>query len=171
VDAHGRFIDTRDYFMSNGKLSIDPQREAEYTRKTAEIIVREYHRINRVFASHLVAFTAFQIWRKRYSKLDLYDFLRIPEEEMYIEYAVFREAFSKVRKAVFDLKKGGKLNIAHHLKGDVDKVIKLGVDNVGMYHSKRPLIFNKQGDIITQDLTTLYYYHNRMDGYGLEEQL
>ena len=170
IDAQGRFIDTRDYFMSNGELTVDQQREAEYTRQLAEIIVKEYHRINRVFASHLVAFTAFQIWRRRYNKLDLYDFLRIPDEELFIEYEEFKEKFKHIRDVVFRLKKEGILNIAHHLKGDADAVIRLGVENVGMYHANRPLIFNKQGDLITQDLTTLYYYHNRMDGYDLEQE-
>ena len=170
IDAQGRFIDTRDYFMSNGNMTVDQQREAEYTRQLAEVIVKEYHRINRVFASHLVAFTAFQIWRRRYSKLDLYDFLRIPDDELFIEYKEFRERFEHIRKVVLKLRKDGMLNIAQHLKGDVDEVIRLGVNNVGMYHANRPLIFNKQGDLITQDLTTLYYYHNRMDGYGLEQE-
>ncbi len=171
IDRQGRFIDTRDYFMSDGKLTVNRQREAEYTRQLAEVIVKEYHRINRVFASHLVAFTAFVIWRKRYNKLDLYDFLRIPEEELFITYQEFRDEFQHLRNEVFKLKKEGKLNIAPHLRGDIDKVIRFGIDNVGMYHAKRPLIFNKQGDIITMDLTTLYYYHNRMDGYDLESKV
>ncbi len=171
IDGQGRFIDTRDYFMSDGKLTVNRQREAEYTRQLAEVIVKEYHRINRVFASHLVAFTAFVIWRKRYNKLDLYDFLRIPEEELFITYQEFRDEFQHLRNEVFKLKKEGKLNIAPHLRGDIDKVIRFGIDNVGMYHAKRPLIFNKQGDIITMDLTTLYYYHNRMDGYDLESKV
>ena len=169
IDTHGRFIDTRDYFISNGELHIDTQREAEYTRQLADKIVSEYHRINRVFASHLVAFVAFQMWQRMYKKLDLYDFLRIPEEELIIHYDDFRTEFSRVLKAVFKLKKKGTLNIADHLKGDLDKVIEHGLESVGMYHASRPLIKNKHGDIITQDLTTLYYYHNRMEGYDLEE--
>ena len=170
IDAQGRIIDTRDYFLSNGILNVDRQREAEYTRQLADVIVREFHQINRVFASHLVAFTAFQFWRKKYNKLDLYDFLRIPEEELFISYDQFRGEFERMRNEVFRLKKAGRLNVAPHLKGDIDKVIRFGVENVGMYHANRPLIFNKQGDIITKDLTTLYYYNNRMDGYGLESR-
>ncbi|MCA6073825.1 1-acyl-sn-glycerol-3-phosphate acyltransferase [Fulvivirga sedimenti] len=171
IDRQGRFIDTRDYFLTDGKITANQQREAEYTRQLAEVIVKEYHRINRVFASHLVAFTAFTIWRKRYNKLDLYDFLRIPEEELFITYKEFRDEFDHMRKEVLKLKKQGKLNIAPHMRGDLDEVIKFGIENVGMYHAKRPLIFNKQGDIITSDLTTLYYYHNRMDGYDLESKV
>lgn len=169
IDKHGRFIDTRDYFISNGKITIDKQREEEYTRRLSTIIVKEYHRINRVFASHLVAFTAFLLWRKQYNTLDLYDFLRLPEEDLFIDYEIFKEAFQKLRKEIYNLKKRNKINIAAHLKGPLDDVIKIGIDNVGMYHSKRPLLFNKTGAIITGDLNTLYYYHNRLIGYDLEK--
>ncbi|MEQ9169276.1 MAG: 1-acyl-sn-glycerol-3-phosphate acyltransferase [Fulvivirga sp.] len=171
IDKHGRFIDTRDYFMSNGQLTADLQREGEYTVRLSKTIVKEYHRINRVFASHLVAFVAFQIWRKRFEKLDLYDFLRLPEEDLYISYDEFYKSFSKIRQEVFKLKKKKKVNIAAHLKNPIDEAIKFGIDNVGMYHSRRPLLLNKNKQIITKDLSTLYYYHNRMDGYDLEKYI
>ncbi|UII32504.1 1-acyl-sn-glycerol-3-phosphate acyltransferase [Fulvivirga ulvae] len=171
IDKHGRFINTRDYFTSNGEINADKQREEEYTRRLSQIIVKEYHKINRVFASHLVAFTAFRLWRKQHYKLDLYDFLRLPEEEMVINYDEFKTQFKKARKHVFKLKKQNKVNVAAHLKGNIDDVIKMGIDNVGMYHSKRPLLTDKAGNIITKDLNTLYYYHNRMNGYDLEKYI
>lgn len=171
IDKQGRIINTRDYFISNGEVTMDRQREEEYTRRLSKIIVKEYHRINRVFASHLVAFTAFRIWRRKYDKLDLYDFLRLPEEELSIPYEEFKENFARAREMVFQLKKKNCVNVAAHLKGQIDEVIRLGLDNVGMYHSKRPLIRSKSGDIITRDLNTLYYYHNRMDGYDLEKYI
>jgi len=169
IDKQGRFINMRDYFTSNGEITVDDQREQEYTRKLSHVIVKEFHRINRVFASHLVAYTAFRIWRKRYPKLDLYEFLRLPEDDLFIEYEEFRTVFKKCRKRIFKLKKKKKVNVAAHLKDKLDEVIKLGVENVGMYHARRPLVIDKQGRIITQDLNTLYYYRNRMDGYDLEK--
>lgn len=169
IDNKGRIINTRHYFTTNGNITIDQQRDQEYTRRLSEIIVKEFHRINRVFASHLVAFVAFNMWRKQYRKLDLYDFLRLPEEDLVIDYESFKSEFDKVRNYIFYLKKNKKVDIADHLKGDVGEVIETGITNVGMYHSKRPLI-SKNGEITTQDLNTLYYYHNRMDGYDLDKK-
>lgn len=169
IDKQGRFIDLRDYFVSDGKINVDKQREAEYTRQLSKVIVKEFHRINRVFASHLVAFVAFRMWRKKYQKLDLYEFLRLPEEDLQINYEEFKEAFTMCRTRVLKLKKKKKVNVAAHLKGDIDEVIKIGIENVGMYHVKRPLMMDKSNNILTKDLNTLYYYHNRMDGYDLEK--
>lgn len=169
LDAQGRVIDTRDYFLSNGKVCVDLQREDEYTRMLGNKIVKEYHRINRAFASHLVAFVAFEMWQKKYSKLDLFGFLRLPEEDLELEYSEFRQTFKRVRKAIYQLKDENKINFATHFKGKADEVIDNGLKNVGTFHLNRPLLKNKRGNIITHDLTLLYYYHNRMTGYDLEK--
>ena len=72
------------------------------------------------------------------------------------------------RSEIFRLKESGKINIASHLKGNADEVIRRGIENVGIFHLKRPVRLNKAGNIITQDLNLLYYYHNRLAGYDLE---
>ncbi|MFN3839619.1 MAG: 1-acyl-sn-glycerol-3-phosphate acyltransferase [Cyclobacteriaceae bacterium] len=169
LDSQGRVIHTRDYFLSNGHITIDKQREDEYTRMLSQRIVTEYHRINRVFASHLVAFVAFEMWQKKHPLLDLFGLLRLPEEDQVIEYAEFRKTCKRVRKQIYRLKEQGRVNHATHLKGKIDLVIRHGMENVGIFHLNRPLLFNKQGNIITQDLSLLYYYHNRLTGYDLEK--
>jgi len=169
LDVHGRVINTEDYFISNGQLTVDAQRENEYTRMLSQRIVTEYHRINRIFASHLVAFVAFEMWQKKHPKLDLFGLLRLPEEELALDYAEFRKTCKRIRKKIYQLKKEDKANHATHLKGKIDLVIKHGLENVGIFHLKRPLLYNKEGNIITQDLNLLYYYHNRMVGYDLEK--
>jgi glycerol-3-phosphate O-acyltransferase len=169
LDATGRIIDTKDYFISNGDINIDRQREDEYTRMLSQRIVSEYHKINRVFSSHLVAFIAFQMWQKKFEKLDLFSLLRLPEEDLEIDYEEFKTVFKRVRKQIYQMKEEGKVNYATHLKGKSDIVINRGLDNVGVFHLNRPLLKNKKGNIITKDLSLLYYYHNRLVGYDLEQ--
>ena len=169
LDAHGRIIDTKDYFISSGQLTVDRQREDEYTRMLSQRIVTEYHKINRVFSSHLVSFIAFEMWQKKFHQLDLFNLLRLPEEDLEIPYEEFKSTFKRVRKKIYLLKEQDKINIASHLKGQSDIVINRGVDNVGVFHLNRPLLKNKEGNIITKDLSLLYYYHNRLVGYDLEQ--
>jgi glycerol-3-phosphate O-acyltransferase len=169
LDANGRVIDPRDYFLTNGAITIDKQREDEYTRVLSQKIVSEYHRINRAFASHLVAFVAFEMWQKKHPKLDLFGLLRLPEEDQVLPYEEFREVCKRVRREIYKLKAEGKVNHATHLKGKIDLVIRHGLENVGIFHLKRPLLLNKEGNVITKDFNTLYYYHNRLAGYDLEK--
>jgi glycerol-3-phosphate O-acyltransferase len=169
LDRNGRNIHTKDYFLYNGKVTVDAQREEEYTYHLGKRIVEEFHKINRVFSSHLVAFTAFQMIKRENKKMDLYNLLRLPEEDVIIMYDEFREACQNVLTKILELEEESKVQVAPHMKNDIDTIIDHGLANVGMYHAKRPLVKNSSGNIETQDLSLLYYYHNRLHGYGLEK--
>jgi glycerol-3-phosphate O-acyltransferase len=169
IDKNGRKIDTKDYFLYNGKVTVDAQREEEYTYHLGKRIVEEFHKINRVFSSHLVAFTAFQMIKRENKKMDLYNLLRLPEEDVVIIYNEFKEECQKVLNKIKELEAESKVQIAPHMKMDIDSIIDHGLANVGMYHAKRPLVKNSMGNIETQDLNLLYYYHNRLHGYDLEK--
>jgi len=169
IDRNGRKIDTKDYFLYNGKVTVDAQREEEYTYHLGKRIVEEFHKINRVFSSHLVAFTAFQMIKRENKKMDLYNLLRLPEEDVVLIYNEFKEECLKVLGKIKELEAESKVQIAPHMKMDIDSIIDHGLANVGMYHAKRPLVKNSMGNIETQDLNLLYYYHNRLHGYDLEK--
>jgi glycerol-3-phosphate O-acyltransferase len=169
LDKNGRVIDTRDYFVSGGEVTIDNQREEEYTNMLGKRIVEEFHKINRVFNSHLVAFVAFEMIKKQYRKLDLFDLLRIPPEDITIPYEDYKASCQLVLDKINELKSQGLINTAPHLSQTMDEIIHRGIDNVGMYHAKRPIIMDKNSDIGTNDMSLLYFYHNRLTGYGLEK--
>ena len=167
LDRQGNVISMREYFCTEGRIRSDEQRESEYTRMLGQAVLRAYYRINRVFSSHLVAFAAFEIIRQQHRALDLYNLLRLPEEDLVIPYPQFREVCHRLREAVFQLREKDKVAVAPHLEGDLDEVIKHGLNNVGLYHAQRPLLRDKAGNITTANLNTLYYYRNRLEGYEL----
>lgn len=169
IDKHGRKINTSDYFKADGKVNVDVQREEEYTHHLGKRIVEEFHKINRIFSSHLVAFAAFQTIKRENKKMDLYNLLRLPEEDIEIPYESFKTTCEKLLEEIKDLAAEGKVQIAPHMKVGIDEIIDHGLANVGMYHAKRPLLKNQDGNIVTQDLSLLYFYHNRLVGYELEK--
>ena len=97
----------------------------------------------------------------------MFGFLRLPEEDLEIDYNELKETLKRLRKEIYKLGEEGIVYHATHLKGDADLVINRGIDNVGIFHLKRPLLKNKKGNIITQELNVLYYYHNLLAGYDL----
>ena len=169
LDKWGRVVDTQEYFMSNGKVTVDAQREEEYTQMLGKRIVEEFHKINRVFSSHLVAFVAFELIQTKNAKLDLFDLIRLPQEDLVLNYEEFKAACQRTLDQIFELKAQGKIDAAPHLNRSMDEIITHGLDNVGMYHAKRPLIKDKSGNLTTEDMSLLYFYHNRLHGYGLEK--
>jgi len=170
IDHKGNLIETRDYFQTAGEITVDEQREHEYVRILSKRIVEEYHKYNRVFASHLVAFTAFKMLERKNKHLDLYSILRLSEEDLELDYEEFKEAYKKLRDRIIKLHRKGKVDVANHMKERATISIRHGLKNVGLYHARRPLV-HKKDKIVIQDTNTLFYYHNRMNGYGLEKYI
>jgi glycerol-3-phosphate O-acyltransferase len=171
-DANGRQIEPKEYFVSGNSVRYDRQRNEEYTKRLAEKIVERYHVENIVLSSHLVAFTAFNIIRKKYPKLDLYGTLRLPREDKIISKELLYSNIELLRTELQKLTEEGKLQLSDTVKNStVEELVKHGIENVGAFHVKKPLMLNKKGHFESQDLNLLYYYHNRMDAYGLEKYI
>lgn len=168
IDKHGRSIDLKQYFMSNGVLSHDVQRDAEYTRMLGEFVTERYLIENVILSSYIVSFVSFQMLKARYPHLDLYGLLRLPEEDRVLNYDKFAVKCTELRDEVLCMVEEGKAKAASHLYGDIHRLIKHGLSNIGIYHTQKAVAQNKDGDITSQDMNLLYYYQNRLVGYGLE---
>ncbi len=172
LDAKGNIIDIEGYFMDKaGKLSRNRQREAQYTSFLADKIVKRFHSENIVLSSHFVAYVAFEILRKQNSRLDLYGILRLPTDEFSISPALFNEVGNTVRERLIELEKQDKVKLCGKFHEGIEALIKDGIKNSGMYHSKKPLKYNKDGNVISQDFKLLYFYHNRLENYGLDAHI
>lgn len=167
-DSHGREIDIKSYFKSGGKITKDRQRDNEYTRMLGEKIVERYHAENYVFSSHVIAFVAFEMLKKKFPHLDLYGLLRLTEEDRKIDRSEFSEVCDRVIERLRNMAKKGKVNLAKHLVNDTSTIIKHGIKNLGIYHANRTLTFVDEQTISTENMNLLYYYHNRLEGYGLK---
>ena len=169
VGRTGAQIHTKEYFQQGGVITTDKQRDQQYARLLSQRIVEEFHKFNEVLPSHIVAFVAYLKLRQQFKELDLYNFIRLPEDEMLVDFDQFKSGVESVKKAILDLEAEGKILTGPDFEKSTEDMMQIGLSNVGMYHAKRPLLQNEQGDIITQDLRLLYYYHNRLDGFNLEE--
>ncbi len=168
----GKPIDMKGYFVSDGVVKKDPQRNAQYTKMLAKQIVKRYHEETVVLSSHLVAFTAFNIFIKRYPSLDLYGILRLPKEDRIIVKQLFLEKIEIIISRLKQLHKAGKIRLSNIIKnGTIEEILKHGVENIGIFHVQKALFVNKEGDIGSENLNLLFYYHNRLEGYNLAKYL
>lgn len=169
-DEQGASINTYSYFCNNGDNIPASQGFKEVTRKLCQATVQSFYKYNCVLSSHLVAFIAFALMRQEHANLDLRLFFELPTYEFLIPYGILERTFIQVRKVLLKLYTSERIKIAEHLqRGSIAEMIIHGIANLGVYHVRKPLLRNKAGDIITQDLHTLFYYHNRLVGYGFEK--
>ncbi len=165
----GQNVDIKDYFTLEGKMREDKQRDNVYTSMLGEKIVEKFLTANTVLSSHLVSFVAFELIQIEFKNLDIYQLLRVPVDEIEINIEDFRVKLNTIKEKIIDLYAEGKLRVHDRIKGDNDEIIKHGLKNLGVYHPSLPLLKNANGNIITQDLKVLYFYRNRLMGYGLEQ--
>ncbi len=170
-DKYGNEIHLRDYFISNGTVSTDLQRESEYTKQLGERIVERYFKDNIVLTSHLVAFAAFEVLKNKNSRLDLYGILRLPADDYVFPRPTIRAVVTQLRDRLVRMADAGDVKLSEQLMWDVDRLIEDGVHRLGTYHLAKPLRFTKQGQIVSESFKVLYFYHNRLEGYGLAENI
>lgn len=161
-------VNIKDYFTVNGLMTEDKQRDNVYTAMLGERIVEKFLTANTVLSSHLVSFVAFELIQKEFKNLDIYQLLRIPVDEIEIDSEIFKVEVNNIKEKIIDLFAEGKLRIHDRLKRENEDIIKHGLKNLGVYHPVLPLLEKSNGNLITQDLKVLYFYHNRLLGYGLE---
>lgn len=169
-DKQGRYIDSYREFCDKNTDSPPGRYPHEYpTKLLASAILRAYYYNNCVLTSHLVAFTSFALIKQRHTGLSLGDLLRLPLDKLIIPYVTLKRTFARLKDVILGLCKAGKIRVEPILKTeDLEVMILRGVHNLGLYHSRKPLLQNKTGDIVTQDLRVLWYYYNRLQGYALE---
>lgn len=166
-DARNRPLDILDYFKAGGELTTDEQREMRYTNNLGKRILASFSKENIVLESHLLAFVAYQYFKRQYPKLDLYSFLRIPTEELQIEEIEFTSLLVRSIDYVKQKEKNGQLICSDSFSLEIDEFISRGLAFLGSYHKLRPLKRNKSV-YQTEDLKLLYYYHNHLKGYQIE---
>ncbi len=171
LDKDGRHIDVRDYFMVNGSINKDTQREAVYTNILAEKIVEAYHRDNTVLSSHLIAFAAFEIFKKQNRNIDLYSLLRLPKEDAVINFEIFKSRVDILRNHLIIMASKGKLKLSKQVELSTEETIQHGLRRLGVFHADKILALNKQGNLFTENMKVLYFYHNRLEGYELSQIL
>lgn len=171
LDKFGKEINVRDYFVFQGEVREDLQRESEYTKILGEKIVERYFKDNIVLSSHLVAFAAFEMLKNENTNLDLFGLLRLPVDDFFIPMESLKDVVGRLQEVLIEMCEAGDIKLSEQIYWDVERLIHDGLTHLGTYHVAKPLKFNKRGEIISENFNLLYYYRNRLDNYGLEKKV
>ncbi len=178
VDAAGNSFNTigqqvvlEDFFTTAGTLSSNKQRNRIYTARLAKKITKAFKENNIVFTSHVVAFVAFELIKKRHRQLNLYEILRLPKEELEINYTHFEKGVEKIKQWLLELKNKKAVKLSDEIYKDTRFIINNGIKFLGTYHPVPVLKKTKNNTILIGDMKLLYFYHNRTLGYDLENTL
>lgn len=171
-DAQGAYVDTYQQVLALAPPRAIERQYESCTRALGETITRAYYKDNCVLTSHLVAFSAFSVIEKQHTGLTLQALLQLSPKQLVIAYVALEHAFVQLREAILKLHQLDKIQMEPALQtGGITTMIQQGLRNLGLYHNRKPLSQNRAGGIVIQDMSTLLYYRNKLQGYDLEKHL
>lgn len=170
LDGRGRPIATDRYLRDvAGEIVRDAPRDHEYTRELAQRLTDAFHRGNTVMPTHAVSFAVFEALRRRNPGVDLYRLLRTGGEVDTLDFAEAAQAVDALVVRLRALAAAGRLRLDPRVAHErADDLLLAALRALGTYHTRPAL--ERVGDRLgSRDRNLLYYYRNRLLGYGLED--
>ena len=170
LDVFGNRVNKKGDKIEDNNLSFSQNNKSEILNKLSDKIVEELMRGTVVFPSLLMAFVSFEIIQKRFIKMDINSLLYLPEDELCIEINYFKKYYKKANDYIREISKKKKVKRSSDLALPIEKQIKIGCKNLGLYHAVKPLQLN-QNQLMIKNFKMLYYYRNRLEGYGIKKKI
>ena len=163
----GREVEARRYLLSGGGVRPDPARDAEYTRHLANRIVDAFHDESVALSTNVLAFALFERLRRDSREPDLYRFLRDLDSERSLPIAEAEAEVGRVLEAIRPLAAAGRIRLGEDVASwDPVAVTRSALRTFGTYHAT-PVVCRRGVRLHVGDGNLLYYYRNRLEGYGL----
>ncbi len=166
-DPRGRPIDPRGYLLRAGRLVEDPARDAEYTRLLGERIVASYRRDTVALSTNVLAFALLELLRRDLAQPDLFRMLRTIGPDTPVDSSRLDAEIEALVGELLALEDDGKIRLSEELRtltaGDVAA---RGLRRLATYHTT-PVAVRRGAQVVVLDADLLFYYRNRLEGYGL----
>ena len=170
MDIYGNSVNKKGSINKINKviLNNDYSKKSEILNTLSKKIVQEHKSGTQVFSSMLIAFLSFEIINNKYKRLELYNIFKLPNNDLEIEVIYFTKFYNKAIKVIQELASNNKIKLSDEINYPIDKQIKIGCENLGLYHPIRPVQL-KNNIIKIKNIKMLYYYHNRLVGFNIEK--
>jgi glycerol-3-phosphate O-acyltransferase len=169
VDSEGKVIEICDYFKLEGEYRPDYQRESIYAKRLGEAVADSYQKHCVVLSSHLIAYLAYQMFKKKYSSDSIFSLISTGLSEFELDLHEILPAVEKMLKHLEDMASKQMIWLDDDLKLSPELLIQTGVKKLGVFHLRKPLKWTKHKTLHCKDVKLLYYYANRLNGFGFEE--
>jgi glycerol-3-phosphate O-acyltransferase len=168
VDERGNAVDIAAKVLVGGRPDHDAKRDEETTRQLGQAVIRTLRRDATFLSTQLLAFAVFGLLRARALDRDLFRFLRTAQELGGIPLDEVYPALERLKIGLAERMAQGALGAdATPLGFDPETTVPDGLRYFGTYHAE-PVLARRGDRLFPGELPLLYYYRNRLDGFGLE---
>jgi len=168
IDLEGNTLEICDYFILEGEFKPDYQRESIYAKRLGEAVAASYKKHSVVLSSHFVAFLTYQLLKKKHGSDSIFSLISTGLTEFELTMDEILPAAQKLQNHLKDLESKQMIWLDDDLRLSLESLIHAGVKKLGVIHLKKPLKWSKNHVLLCRDIKLLYYYANRLRGFGFE---
>ncbi len=157
----GRIIDPVRYVSRRGKPTLDPARDAAYTRELGKTLVERFRRETVVMTTQLVAHVLFRRLVQETPGVDLFGLVRMRNEVSWA-FADYVRVYSETRDRLVAMAEAGEFHVHTHILTDsAERALERARDAWDGYH-ERTVARVDEGSVVLADPSLLLYYQNRL---------
>lgn len=168
LDANGNVIDLAHYFEGLDGTETKVQREYIYTKKLAKTLVHSFKSGKIVLPSNMVAFAALRLIMKQNEETDIFSLLRYPTAQIKLDVQTLQSGVALLFDKLKSMHEQKELVLFEEMPDTIAEIVKEGIKHLGVYHIQSALKEISSSLLGTESLDLLYFYHNQINGYGLE---
>ncbi len=169
ITNNGKSVDLKEYFRKGDEVNKDNQREKVYTQVLANRIINTYREENVILSSHLLAFVAFKLAERKFNGLNVFEMVNRLNKSFGIEIEELHHELSTVIAQLILKEESGEFTLSETVRNGATECMASGLKKLGLFHKQRPL-FRKNSKLLgSESLKLLYFYHNRLVGFGIED--
>ncbi|MBI4822230.1 MAG: 1-acyl-sn-glycerol-3-phosphate acyltransferase [Deltaproteobacteria bacterium] len=167
LDPMGRKIDTARYVLVDGVPESRADRDAEYTRELGERIADAFFAENVLMSTHILARAVFGLLRKSSPTKDVLRTIRTGSPHEELDLAAVHTTVEQLLGQLRRLEAERKVRLDPTVKtARADDVVADGLRHFAIYHAT-PAATRKGDRVMPTDRALLFYYQNRVEGYGV----
>ena len=167
-DRRGRIIDRKRYVFKDGEPSFDRQRDEEYTRELARSIVGVFHRDTVIKSTNILSHAVFEWLRERNPEMDLYRLLRTGGSDDSVPLPDVYRRIDRAMKALRLLEREDRILLDETVRSkDTTYMAGEALAHLKAFH-RHPALVRRGDRLFHEDRNLLYFYQNRLAGFGLE---
>jgi glycerol-3-phosphate O-acyltransferase len=169
IDSHSRPIDIEKYILVNGVPDFSLQRDRVYTSILGNKILKSFLKNNVVMDTHLLSYVLFKIFEKKYPFSNVFKLVSTFGAEC--NKVLLLETVGFLKEILFKKRDNGELKLGSVISTKpIEIIVSHAKRQLTSYHGEN-VLHEQNGSFVSNDLLTLYYYHNKLISYGLENDL
>lgn len=167
LDGQGRVVDGLSYVRNRfGKITIDADRDAQYTRELGEAICQSFLRHTVVLATHLTAAVMMNRLRRAAETDDLFALLRVRQRVAVPRLEVAAE-IAALRDTLLAMEKNNEVVVGASLRAASGEAILREAIRAWQGTHTTPVVEEQGSEVWIGDASLVFYYQNRLAAHGL----